>query len=225
MSKRKKAFGWFTKLDAGNVPVNNAIFNSGIGAQGTGQAMGEGYVEEPIDGWLNVDTLYHATYEPYLDEIKKSGFIKPGIHKFWGISDTSYIYLSKDYDNAISYAKEADNVPEAYLDQIVVLEIDPTKLDLDNLNADANQVYDYEEKLIEDPDTWIELQYEGEIPVSAIKRVIKPGLAEEKDIIEELKEEYAEDNGLYTEEELNSDTFMDDVQEDCNIWSALNKVD
>lgn len=96
MSKRKKAFGWFTKLDAGNVPVNNAIFNSGIGAQGTGQAMGE--------------------------------------------------------------------------------EVDPESV-------------------------------------------------EEKDIIEELKEEYAEDNGLYTEEELNSDTFVDDVQEDCNIWSALNKVD
>lgn len=40
--KRKKpAQGWFVKYDAGNVPVNNAIFNSGVGAQGTGQAMGE----------------------------------------------------------------------------------------------------------------------------------------------------------------------------------------
>lgn len=39
--KKKPAQGWFVKYDAGNVPLNNAIFNSGVGAQGTGQAMGE----------------------------------------------------------------------------------------------------------------------------------------------------------------------------------------
>lgn len=125
---------------------------------------------------LNTDTLYHATYKPYWEEIKKSGFILPGKHSNWSniFKTYRYIYLSTDYDNAYSYAETAEDVPEELLDQIVVLEIDANKLDVDSLSADENQIYDSDEdegKSIEDPLTWIELEYSKPIPVSAIRKV------------------------------------------------------
>lgn len=117
--------------------------------------------------------LYHATYKPYWEEIKKSGRIKPGAHSSCeGLSHSDVIYLLRDYDNAYSYAETAEDVPEEYLDQIVVLTIDANKLNIDKLNIDENQAYgNYKEVDVEDPSTWIELQYEGYIPTSWITEV------------------------------------------------------
>lgn len=127
-----------------------------------------------INELFDLNYLYHATYAPYVEEIKKSGYIKPGEHKNWDFSNKSVIYLSKDLDNAISYAETSDEVPEEYLDQIVVLKIDPRYLDIDKLDIDHNQAYwDYEEVDIEDPTTWIEFEYSGKIPIKAIKEYIK----------------------------------------------------
>lgn len=125
---------------------------------------------------LNTDTLYHATYKPYWEEIKREGFIKPGKHSNWPdiFKTYRYIYLSTNYDNAYSYAETAEEVPEELLNQIVVLEIDANKLDIDSISADENQLYDQdrdEGRSIEDPLTWIELQYDKPIPISAIKKV------------------------------------------------------
>lgn len=132
-----------------------------------------------ISDLIGTDTLYHATYKPYWEQIKKDGAIKPKAHSNWDISD-NYIYLSRGYDNALSYAVEAENVPEDYLDQIVVLEIDANKLDINLLNIDHNQAYgNYDEVDIEDPQTWIELQYEGSIPVHCIKRIHNESIAEQ----------------------------------------------
>lgn len=122
---------------------------------------------------LGTDHLYHATYKPYWDEIKRTGRIKPGIHSNWeGLSHDNAVYLSTDYDNAVSYAEIAEDVPEEYLDQLVVLEIDATKLNSNLLHIDENQVYDdYDEVNVEDPSTWIEVQYEGSIPVAWITNI------------------------------------------------------
>lgn len=122
---------------------------------------------------LGTDHLYHATYKPYWDEIKRTGRIKPGVHSNWeGLSRSDVICLSRNYDNAVSYAETAENVPEEYLDQIVVLEVDANKLDISKLHIDQNQVYwNYDEVNVEDPSTWIELQYEGSIPVAWIAKV------------------------------------------------------
>lgn len=123
---------------------------------------------------LNTDTLYHATYKPYWEEIKKDGFIRPGVHQNWGdtFKTKDNIYLSKDYYNALSYAETAEEVPEELLNQIIILEISADKLDIDHLDPDYNQVYDYDsEAQIEDPLTWVELQYDLPIPISAIKKV------------------------------------------------------
>ena len=54
----------------------------------------------------------------------------------------------------------------------MVLEIDADKLNVDHLDPDYNQVYDYDsEAQIEYPSTWVELQYDLPIPVSAVKKV------------------------------------------------------
>ena len=129
---------------------------------------------QTVSKLLNTDTLYHATYKPYWEEIKKEGFIRPGAHQNWGdtFKTKDNIYLSKDYYNALSYAETAEEVPEELLNQIIILEISADKLDIDHLDPDYNQVYDYDsEAQIEDPLTWVELQYDLPIPISAIKKV------------------------------------------------------
>lgn len=129
---------------------------------------------ETVSELIGSKVVYHATYKPYWEEIKKEGFIKPGKHQNWGDAfKTKYnIYLSKDYYNALSYAETAEEVPEELLNQIVVLEIDADKLNIDHLDPDNNQVYDYDGEIqLEDPLTWVELQYDLPIPVSAVKKV------------------------------------------------------
>lgn len=127
-----------------------------------------------IEELFDLDYLYHATYIPYLKEIKKSGYIIPGKHKNWDISNEASIYLSRDIDDAASYAENAVNVPEEYLDQIVVLKIDPRYLDINKLDIDHNQSYSYDGDIDPDyPETWVQFEYGGEIPAKAIIKVIK----------------------------------------------------
>lgn len=125
---------------------------------------------------FDLDYLYHATYKPYLEEIRKSGSISPSVHSNWDISDNSLIYLSRDPDDAASFAETSDNIPEDYLDQIVVLKIDPEYLDFKEIDIDHNQYYSYEDSVdVEDPSTWIDFEYEGKIPLKAIVEVIPYG--------------------------------------------------
>lgn len=131
---------------------------------------------QTVSELLGTKTLYHATYKPYWEEIQKDGFIRPGKHSNWPdiFKTYRYTYLSVDYDNAVSYAETAEDVPEEYLDQIVVLEINADKLDVNSISADENQIYDSwddEGRSIEDPSTWVELEYDKPIPVSAIRKV------------------------------------------------------
>ena len=126
-----------------------------------------------IEELFNLDYLYHGTYLPYLEEIKKSGYVKPGIHKNWDISE-KFVYLTRDPDDAYDWAETAEDVPEEYLDQIVVLKIDPKYLDINKLDIDHNQSYSYDGDIDpEDPETWVQFEYAGEIPIKAIKEVIK----------------------------------------------------
>ena len=124
---------------------------------------------------FDLDYLYHATYLPYLEEIKKSGYIKPGIHKNWDVSE-NFIYLTRDPDDAYNWAETAEDVPEEYLDQIVVLKIDPKYLDIDKLDIDYNQAYSYDGDIDPDyPETWVQFEYDEEIPAKAIVEVIPYG--------------------------------------------------
>lgn len=103
--------------------------------------------------------LYHATYKPKLKSINEHGLGgAPKIKRNWSDSKKGVVYLAYDPNIAESYAESSDNVPEHYLDQIVILKIDTNQLDKDKLRMDEN--------VIDGKDT---LEYHGVIPPSAIQ--------------------------------------------------------
>lgn len=85
------------------------------------------------------DYLYHATYKPLLSKIKQSG-LRGGINKFWDDSSPDVVYLSDDPNVAESYAETSDIVDEDWLDLIVILKIDISKLDPALLEIDDNNL-------------------------------------------------------------------------------------
>lgn len=81
--------------------------------------------------------LYHATYEPYYNTIKSEG-LRGGKNKNYEDSSPNKVYLSRDPENARSYAETSDIVPEDYLDKIKVLKIATKDLDKSKLKLDKN---------------------------------------------------------------------------------------
>lgn len=104
--------------------------------------------------------LYHATYAPLLESIKKHGLDTKKGKKSWEDSIPGYVYLAKTKEVAISYAETSDAVSEEWLDQIVVLKIDIEKIDSGKLYVDANAI---------DGDT---LEYRGIIPFNSIVGIL-----------------------------------------------------
>jgi len=101
-------------------------------------------------------TLYHATYKPFLDSIMKNGIGGSGAQTQWEDSNPGYVYLAKDPEVARSHAEANEEVPDEYIDDIVVLSIDTSQLDQNNLEDDPN--------VMDDDST---LAYKGVIPTSA----------------------------------------------------------
>lgn len=93
--------------------------------------------KESIDENNGFNNLYHATYFPLLDSIKENGL---GATKqtYWEDSKPGVVYLSADEDVATSYAEANENVPEDWLDEIVVLKIKWNSLDPNYLFIDEN---------------------------------------------------------------------------------------
>lgn len=102
--------------------------------------------------------LYHATYRPVLKSIKKYGLGGVNSKTRWEDSQEGVVYLALDPDVAESYAEANDNVPEDWLDEIVILKINARGLDKSKLKLDTN-VIDNE------GDT---LEYHDVIPVDLI---------------------------------------------------------
>lgn len=84
------------------------------------------------------DVLYHATYKPYLKKIKIEGLHGNNKRKNYSESKAGLIYLADTRDIAESYAETSDTVPESYLDQIIVFEIETKYLNKSKLRRDAN---------------------------------------------------------------------------------------
>lgn len=109
----------------------------------------------------NTIYLYHATYKPLLESIKKTGL--GGTNQtYWEDSKPGVVYLSTDEDVAISYAEANENVPEEWLDQIIVIIIDINILDPDLLSIDEN---------VQNNDG-VTLEYHGVIPYSKFYNII-----------------------------------------------------
>ena len=94
-------------------------------------------------------------------KIKQNGLDTTKRKKAWEDSKPGLVYLATDIDVAGSYAEASDMVPDSYLDNIIVLHIDTSKLDLSKLTIDRN---------VQDNvgDT---LEYNGVIPFSAVNKV------------------------------------------------------
>jgi DNA repair protein RadC len=123
------------------------------------------FSKNEMGGYVNFEEkdvpkyLYHATYKPLFKKIKQQGLDTRNVSKKWEDSVSGYVYLAKDPFVAESYAETSENVPESYLDNIIILKIDTSKLDKSKLFIDAN-VQDNE------GDT---LEYRGIIPIEAIE--------------------------------------------------------
>ncbi len=82
--------------------------------------------------------LYHATYEPHMDKIKKEGLHGNSGNKNYDDSKKGVLYLAKNADVARSYAETSDSVPEHYLDKIKVLKVHKQHLEKTLLKKDSN---------------------------------------------------------------------------------------
>jgi len=105
--------------------------------------------------------LYHSTYKPLLKSIMTLGLGAKSSKYKWEDSKKGVVYLATSLDVAKSYAETADSPPEEWLDVIVTLQIDASKLDKSKLKLDSN-VHDNA------GDT---LEYHGVIPPSIMKVV------------------------------------------------------
>ena len=118
--------------------------------------------------------LYHATYKPFLNSIMKNGLGGSGAQTQWEDSKPGYVYLAKDPEVAVSHAEANEEVPDEYIDDIVVLSIDASQLDQDNLEDDPN---------VQDDDST--LAYKGIIPSTAFNVQIDELKIEKPEDIEE----------------------------------------
>ena len=113
-----------------------------------------------VDG-MESKFLYHATYKPLLDSIRKTGL--GGTRNTWfEDSIPGVVYLADDPDIAESYAEANDSVDDEWLDEIVVFKVNVSDMDASKLYVDENVRSD------EPPHTY---EYHGTIPYASLKKV------------------------------------------------------
>lgn len=117
-----------------------------------------------INNLDNVRYLYHATFEPLLDSIKQDG-LGATTQTYYEDSIPGVVYLAFDPDVAVSYAEANDIVDDDWLDNIIILKIPISKLNIDSLFVDNNVLID------EDSEIYT-LEYHETIPYSDIEDII-----------------------------------------------------
>lgn len=121
--------------------------------------------------------LYHATFKALLPSIKRKGIINGGskYRNFDNVEKGVYLGYSPEYAGSMVEASENENIPEEWFDEIVILTIDTSKLDLSKLDNDPNvlpQEDEYDDEI--PPDTTIySFIYRDNIPFSAVVAVNK----------------------------------------------------
>jgi hypothetical protein len=105
--------------------------------------------------------LYHATYKAVLHRIREKGLDTNDVIQAYPDSVPGHVYLAKDPWAAISYAKCSDDVPESWLYDIVLLEVDTTDLDPEKFFPDPNIQGNRGDSFV----------YEGEIPWEFMEQV------------------------------------------------------
>lgn len=110
--------------------------------------------------------MYHATYQPHLASILEWGLggAPAAPPRNYPDSRPGVVYLATSADLARSYAETSDEVPDEWLDAIVVLAVDTAQLDPKALAPDSN----VRRSVNETPETF---EYQGVIPPQALRLV------------------------------------------------------
>ena len=116
--------------------------------------------------------LYHATFGANKEAIEYQG-LKPGNKVDMACyPDSEYgVYLTDDIQSAISFVESAENenIPEDWFGDIVVFQVDTTKLDKRKFKKDPHMnwsgEYDQEGNEVQMPECYL---YIGKIPPNAI---------------------------------------------------------
>ena len=121
--------------------------------------------------------LYHATFKALMPSIKKNRIIS-GDSKYRNIGGNEIgVYLgdSPEYAASMVEVSENDNIPKEWFDEIVILTIDTSKLNLSKFDSDLNALppvwqdeYDDTVPLDEDIYSFI---YRDNIPFSAVVNI------------------------------------------------------
>jgi len=87
--------------------------------------------------------LYHATFNALIPRIQKLGLLPKDdeiLHNFEGIE--SGVYLAEDENAAGSFIEVSENpkIPEHWFDEIVIISIDTSKLDISKFDVDPNVI-------------------------------------------------------------------------------------
>ncbi|MBE3141136.1 MAG: GNAT family N-acetyltransferase, partial [Thermoplasmata archaeon] len=82
--------------------------------------------------------LYHGTFKPLLQKIQAEGLKVTGTEKNYSDSEEGFIYLAETPEEAEAFAEVSETVPDEWVDQIVVLKIDTSKIDAWKIADDPN---------------------------------------------------------------------------------------
>lgn len=83
--------------------------------------------------------LYHATRQRFIGNIKKEGLHAKTKKSFEGQIGAGLVYFASDVDVAASYVECADNIPESWEDDnIVVLAVNENNLNRNKFYKDPN---------------------------------------------------------------------------------------
>jgi predicted kinase len=144
----------------------NGYFGDGRGRAIFFHAIGQ---KMPVADFVHkpIKYFYHATYKPALKHIKKHGLGAkiPEKRLAWSFSRANVVCLSRLKEVAESYAETAEEIPNEWLDQIVVLKIPRNLLNLKKLRIDPNVHVELPEEI-----SW---EYQGVIPWSPEIKVLK----------------------------------------------------
>lgn len=122
--------------------------------------------------------LYHATFRALLNRIQKIGLIPHDdtvIHNFEGIEEGVYLSPESEYAGSMVEASENPNIPEEWFNDIIVMAINTTSLDMSKFDRDPNvapQEDEYDDTVPADEIIYSYI-YRGTIPPSAISGYTK----------------------------------------------------
>ena len=102
--------------------------------------------------------LYHATYKSLFPSIKNYGLNSKYGKKTYPDSKDGVVYLARDKHVAESYAEVSDQVPEEWLDEIIILKIKTKGLNYSKFKIDSNVINSEGETI----------EYHGSIPYNNI---------------------------------------------------------